>query len=176
MDTSFETSHFRFGADGILQSGWVLAQLNFTNTDLTCHDHAPPPEQVLWNMMDSLFLSREAMFPGISQVPWVQKTCKMLQGCLTSAAAGRIIPRQLPDAESIASTLQDSFDNLDTVGPSKPDFSHQAIPKPMREESSPLSLVLTRACQLKLSPSMSLVAPESPTVITAPPNDDEWKH
>ena len=99
-----------------LQSGWIMSQLFFVNADLTEPNLVRTPEQpehVLWDMMSNLFYQREIMFPGVGRTPRVQKITKMLHGVLSTASQGRLVPRGVPDAESIASTLMDSFAQLD---------------------------------------------------------------
>eukprot|EP00435_Cladocopium_sp_Y103_P016852 s2225_g4.t1 len=75
---------------------------------------------VLWNMIDSLFAAREAMFPGVGRAEHVSRTGAMIQQVLMTASGSRIVPRQLPDAESVACTLKDSFDHIEISSDGEP--------------------------------------------------------
>jgi len=158
------------------QSGWIVAQLHFANSDRSCGLEIMTPERILWQMMESVFHDREAMFPGISQTPRVQKTTDMIQKVLMAASDTRIVPRQLPDAESIASTLQDSFDHLDNIETprdSKIEPKQDGIKDGLKPQS--LSAVLTQFCAHKSPCKEAFPVPEIPPLREDPASEEDWK-
>eukprot|EP00435_Cladocopium_sp_Y103_P021646 s885_g5.t1 len=155
-----------------LQSGWIIAQYQFANADLTLNQPFNTPEQVLWNMIDSLFAAREAMFPGVGRSEHVSRTGVMIQQTLMTASGSRIVPRQLPDAESVACTLQDSFDHIEIPSDGEPkDPPTETVTAPAKRSASGM---FTRFVDFHPSSPKpddnTLMAP----LCTEPASDQDW--
>ena len=158
-----------------LQSGWIMSQLRFANADLSDMMDIPTPEQVLWNMMTHLFAARDAMFPGTQTVPPVQAACKMIHGCLAVASGSRTVPRLMPDTESVAPTLKDSFDQLDEV--TTPKHGDTSPRQGLSTESFPLpprGNMLTRFAHFQAGSSGQIQQPTLPPMQTEPATAEDW--